>query len=85
MTGVNRNILYRNRGDGTFEEVTASAGVTGEIPGRGKVWSVGAGWFDYNRPDEHRLVLLQGDTRHSGTPKDGVVARRQIAAVPKES
>ena len=39
------------------------------------------GWFDYNRPDEHRLVLLQGDTRHSGTPKDGVVARRQIAAV----
>jgi uncharacterized protein YbjT (DUF2867 family) len=39
------------------------------------------GWFDYNEPDQHRLVLLQGDRRHSGTPGDGVVARRQIANV----
>jgi len=39
------------------------------------------GWFDYNRPDEHRLVLLQGDTRQAGNSSDGVIARRQIAAV----
>jgi uncharacterized protein YbjT (DUF2867 family) len=39
------------------------------------------GWFDYNRPDELRLVLLQGDTRHAGDPSDGVVARQQIAQV----
>ena len=39
------------------------------------------GWFDYNRPDEHGLVLLQGDTRQAGDPSDGVVARRQIAEV----
>jgi len=39
------------------------------------------GWFDYNDPDQHRLVLLQGDTRQAGDPSDGVVARRQIAAV----
>jgi uncharacterized protein YbjT (DUF2867 family) len=39
------------------------------------------GWFDYNEPDQHRLVLLQGDTRHAGDPSDGVVARRQIAEV----
>jgi uncharacterized protein YbjT (DUF2867 family) len=39
------------------------------------------GWFDYNSPDEHRLVLLQGDTRHAGDPSDGVIARRQIAEV----
>ena len=39
------------------------------------------GWFDYNGPDEHRLVLLQGDTRQAGDPSDGVVARRQIAEV----
>lgn len=39
------------------------------------------GWFDYNAPDQHRLVLLQGDRRQSGTPRDGVVARRQIAEV----
>jgi uncharacterized protein YbjT (DUF2867 family) len=39
------------------------------------------GWFDYNGPDQHRLVLLQGDTRQVGTPSDGAVARHQIAEV----
>ena len=39
------------------------------------------GWFDYNGPDEHQLVLLQGDTRQAGDPSDGAVARRQIAQV----
>ena len=39
------------------------------------------GWFDYNRPDEHRLLLLQGDTRQAGDPSDGVIERRQIAQV----
>ncbi len=39
------------------------------------------GWFDYNKPDEHRLVLLQGDRRHGGDSSDGVIARRQIAEV----
>ncbi len=39
------------------------------------------GWFDYNDPDQHRLELLQGDTRRAGDPSDGVVARRQIAEV----
>jgi uncharacterized protein YbjT (DUF2867 family) len=39
------------------------------------------GWFDYNGPDEHRLVLLRGDTRQAGDSSDGVVARRQIAQV----
>ena len=29
------------------------------------------GWFDYNAPDEHRLVLLQGDRRQAGDPADG--------------
>jgi uncharacterized protein YbjT (DUF2867 family) len=39
------------------------------------------GWFDYNQPDELRLVFLQGDRRHAGDPSDGVIARRQIAEV----
>ena len=39
------------------------------------------GWFDYNAPDERRLVLLQGDTRHAGNSSDGVIARRQIAQI----
>lgn len=39
------------------------------------------GWFDYNDPDQLRLVLRQGDKRQSGTPRDGVVARHQLAEV----
>jgi len=39
------------------------------------------GWFDNNSPNEHRLIFLQGDKRQTGTPKDGVIARRQIAEV----
>jgi uncharacterized protein YbjT (DUF2867 family) len=39
------------------------------------------GWFDNNEPDEHKLVLLQGDKRQSGTTKDGAIARRQLAKV----
>lgn len=39
------------------------------------------GWFDYHSPDQQRIVMLQGDTRHTGSPADGVIARRQIARV----
>lgn len=39
------------------------------------------GWFDCNAPDQHRLVLRQGDTHWAGSPSDGVVAREQIAQV----
>lgn len=38
-------------------------------------------WFDYNNDDEHRIVMLQGDRRHAGTPEDGVISREQIAQV----
>jgi uncharacterized protein YbjT (DUF2867 family) len=39
------------------------------------------GWFDYNEPDQQRLVMLQGDRRWAGDPSDGVVSRVQIAQV----
>ena len=39
------------------------------------------GWFDYNAPDQHQLVMLQGDRRWAGDPSDGAVSRRQIAEV----
>ncbi|MGK0703447.1 SDR family oxidoreductase [Yokenella regensburgei] len=39
------------------------------------------GWFDYNNEDEHRIVMLQGDRRHTGTPEDGAISREQIARV----
>ena len=38
-------------------------------------------WFDYNRDDQRRMVFLQGDTRRDGSPKDGAIARAQIARV----
>ena len=39
------------------------------------------GWFDYNGPDEHKLIFLQGDKRQAGNSSDGVIARQQIAEV----
>ena len=39
------------------------------------------GWFDYNKPSELHMLLLQGDTRQAGNSSDGVIARRQIAEV----
>ena len=48
VAGVNRNILYHNRGDGTFEDVTQKAGLSGIDPKYGKLWSVSAGWFDFD-------------------------------------
>jgi uncharacterized protein YbjT (DUF2867 family) len=39
------------------------------------------GWFDYNKPDELKFVFLQGDKRHTDTPKDSAISRRQIAQV----
>lgn len=39
------------------------------------------GWFDHNAPDEHRLVMRQGDTHWAGNASDGAVSRTQIAQV----
>lgn len=39
------------------------------------------GWFDYNEPDQQRLVMLQGDRRWASDPSDGVISRAQIAQV----
>ena len=43
------------------------------------------GWFDYNGPDEHKLLFFQGDRRQAGDPSDGVISRRQIAEVLVQS
>ncbi len=56
VAGVNRNILYRNRGDGTFEDVTQKARVGGVDSKYGKMWSVSAGWLDYD--NDGRLDLF---------------------------
>ncbi|MDX1617768.1 MAG: CRTAC1 family protein, partial [Balneolaceae bacterium] len=43
VTNYRENVLYSNNGDGTFEDVTPTAGVGG-----GDVFSVGAVWLDYD-------------------------------------
>ena len=48
VTGLRKNTLYRNRGDGTFEDITSKAGLDTIDPAYGRMWSVSAGWFDYD-------------------------------------
>ena len=43
------------------------------------------GWFDCNDADQLQITMRQGDTRWSGSPADGAIARRQIARVLVDS
>jgi len=49
LANVTGNQLFHNNHDGTFTDVTAKAGVSGAMFQGKKMWSVGAGWFDYNK------------------------------------
>jgi hypothetical protein len=48
VANVTSNQLFHNNGDGTFTDVTAKAGLGGALLDGKKMWSVSAGWFDYN-------------------------------------
>ena len=48
VANVTGNQLFHNNGNGTFTDVTAKAGLQGATLDGKKMWSAGAGWFDYN-------------------------------------
>jgi len=53
VTGVGRNHLYRNNGDGTFTDVTDKAGVAASG------WSKGACFVDYDRDGHLDLIVTR--------------------------
>jgi hypothetical protein len=72
MTGYRHSILYHNNRDGTFTDVTATAGVADEGN-----WATAAGWFDYDHDGNLDLLVtnyVQYDVDHPvscGGPKPG--------------
>ena len=53
ITAVGPNRLFRNLGEGRFEDITLSAGVAGED----ERWSTSAGWFDYDNDGDLDLFV----------------------------
>ena len=53
VAGVNGSRLYRNRGDGSFADVTEQSGI--RVPG----WAVAAGWLDYDNDGRLDLFVVR--------------------------
>src|SRR5262249_44902205 len=76
------DVLWQNRGDGTFRDVTEQAGL------RDPFWGVGATWGDADgdgRPDLYVTNYLEADPVHPAPPVDykpGVPAFRGPTALP---
>ena len=72
MTGYRHSILYHNNRDGTFTDVTTTAGVVDEGD-----WATAAGWFDYDHDGNLDLLVtnyVHYDVDHPvscGGPKPG--------------
>ena len=53
VAGYGRGTLYRNNGNGTFTDVTATAGVAGSG------WMTSAAWVDYDNDGRLDLVIAR--------------------------
>ena len=70
LTCLGPNHLYRNRGDGTFEDVSRAAGVTGEpyVAGQ-KKWSTAAAWFDADGDQDLDLYVANYCRLDASSPR----------------
>ena len=75
MTGES-DLLFHNRGDGTFEEVSERAGVH-DAPGR---YGMGAVWGDYDNDSCGRVRRQRRRRSASTTTRDGVRGHHHISA-----
>jgi hypothetical protein len=89
LANVNGNQLFHNNGDGTFTDVTAKAGVGGAMLKGRKMWSISAGWFDYNNDGLLDLFVsnyCQWDPQHEpacmGTNGRGYCHPKSFAPLP---
>ena len=79
VTYWGQNVLYRNNGDGTFSDVTATAGLLAKEPR----WGAGASFVDYDR--DGRLDLFVSnyvDFRMEETPRPGAKGTCNWKGVP---
>jgi hypothetical protein len=58
VTGANGYQLFHNNGDGTFTDVTERAGLRRVRPGMANLFSVAAGWFDYDNDGFLDLIVI---------------------------
>ena len=69
VTAHGPNILFRNKGDGTFADVTAAAGVAGGVD----EWSTSTGFLDYDRDGDLDLYVANYiDVRKDENPWCGL-------------
>ncbi len=57
VANVTANELFHNNHDGTFTDVTASAHMSGGVHEGMKMWSISAGWFDYDNDGKLDLFV----------------------------